>query len=555
MKSSEVKEGYERSPHRSLFYAIGLSKEDMQKPFIGVCDMYTDVVPGHIHLREIAEQVKFGIYEAGGIPFEFGSIAVCDGISMNHSGMNYSLPSRELIVDTIETMADAHQFDGLVIIPNCDKTVPAAMMAAGKLNIPTIIVSGGPMLAGKDKCRGDIDLITTFEGIGEKTDGKMSDEDFYRLEENACPTCGSCSGMFTANSMNCVAEALGMALEGNGTIPAVYSKRKELARRSGKEIIRLVKEDIKPCDIMTRDAFENAITLDMAMGGSTNTALHIPAIAYFAGVDISLDDFDRISKRTPDICKLSPSGKYHIEDLYQSGGVYGILDRLSEKNLVKTEAMTVSGKMIGEEIKGKCRGGIIRELDNPYSQTGGLTVLHGNLAPNGAVVKSIGVLPEMMDVELKARVFNSEEAAYEQILAKKIKPGDVIVIRYEGPKGGPGMKEMLSPTSALNGMGLDRSVGLITDGRFSGGSRGAAIGHVSPEAAQGGPIGLVEDGDIIKVDINRGILELKVTDEELEKRRKNYKMPKEAERKTRGYIKRYAAHVSSADKGAVYLED
>lgn len=552
MRSDQIKKGYERSPHRSLLKALGMTQDDMKKPFIGVCNMYNDLVPGHKHLRELAEEAKYGVYMEGGIPFEFPAIAVCDGIAMNHTGMNYSLPSRELIVDSIEIMTKAHQLDGLVIIPNCDKSVPAAMMAAAKLNIPTIIASGGPMLAGRMPGR-KVDLITTFEGVGAKANNTMSDEEFYELENSACPTCGSCSGMFTANSMNCIAEALGMALEGNGTIPAVYSSRKALARESGRAVMRLVEKDIKPRDIMTQEAFENAIAMDMALGCSTNTVLHIPAIAHEAGVDIDLETFDRISQITPALCKLSPSGKDHIEDLYASGGVYGVLDRLSEKGLIHLDAMTVSGRTMGEGIKGKCRDGVIRPIDNPYSETGGIAVLKGNLAPDGAVVKAVGVLPEMMQVELSARVFNSEEEAYKEILALNIKPGEAIIIRYEGPKGGPGMKEMLSPTSALNGIGLDNSVALITDGRFSGGSRGAAIGHVSPEAAQGGPIGLVENGDRIKVDIPGGVLELLVSDEELAARKAKYVNP--VDRQLKGYLKRYAQHVSSADEGACYLED
>lgn len=556
MNSDQIKKGYERSPHRSLLKALGLSNDDMNKAFVGVCNMYTDIVPGHTHLRELAEHVKFGIYEGGGFPFEFGSIAVCDGIAMNHSGMNYSLPSRELIVDMIETTTKAHKFDALVIIPNCDKTVPAAMMAAGKLNIPTVILSGGPMLAGDDPHRGKIDLITTFEGVGAKANDTMSDEEFNLLEDNACPTCGSCSGMFTANSMNCLAEALGLALDGNGTMPAVYSSRKAMAREAGRLVMELYKKDVKPRDILTKQAFENAITVDMALGGSTNTVLHIMAIAQSAGVeDINLDTFAEISDRTPAICKLAPSGKYHMEDLYRSGGVYGVMERLSEADLIHEECQTVNGHTIGENIKGTCKGGIIRPLDDPYTETGGISVLKGNLAPDGAVVKAIGVLPEMMQVELKARVFDSEEDAYEKILNLEIEPGEAIIIRYEGPQGGPGMKEMLSPTSALNGIGLDNSVALITDGRFSGGSRGAAIGHVSPEAKQGGPIAFVENGDLIRVDIPNGILEMDVSEEELEERRKNYKEPEKAERNLHGYLKRYSQHVSSADKGAIYLDD
>ncbi len=551
MLSDNVKKGLERAPHRSLFRALGLGDEDMKKPFIGVCNMFNEIVPGHVHLRELAQEVKYGVYMGGGIPFEFPSIAVCDGIAMNHSGMNYSLPSRELIVDTIEVMVKAHQFDGLVIIPNCDKSVPAALMAAGYLNIPTIICSGGPMLKGKKEDKG-LDLISNFEAIGSYAGGNITEQEMYEIECSSCPTCGSCSGMFTANSMNCVAEALGMALEGNGTVPAVYAKRKEIARRSGTQIMELVKQNLRPRDIMTKGSFENALAMDMALGGSTNTILHIPAIAANAGVDLNLDDFAAAAEKVPYLCKLSPSGADHIEDLYESGGVFGVLEELSKAGLVRTEAKTVSTKTIGEEIVGAKKPGVIRSLDNPYSATGGLKILRGNLAPDGAVVKAAGVLPSMMKVRLKARVFNGEEEAYRKILAKEIHPGEAIVIRYEGPKGGPGMKEMLSPTSALNGIGLDDSVALITDGRFSGGSRGAAIGHVSPEAALGGPIAYLLDGDVIHIDIEAGVLEWEISDEELEERKKEISLlPLKAKE---GYLKRYAENVTSGDKGARYRD-
>lgn len=549
MNSDNIKKGYERAPHRSLLKALGLGSDDMDKPFIGVCNMFNEIVPGHLHLRTLADEVKNGIYMEGGIPFEFPSIAVCDGIAMNHTGMNYSLPSRELIVDTIEVMVKAHCFDGLVIIPNCDKSVPAALMAAAKLNIPTIISSGGPMLSGKIPGR-DIDLVTSFESVGSLASNKMDGKMFELIEDSACPTCGSCSGMFTANTMNCMAEALGMALPGNGTVPAVYSKRRTLAREAGRQVMKLVKNDIKPRDVMTKEAFENAIAADMALGGSTNTVLHLPAIAREAEVYLNLSDFDFISQRTPNLCKLSPSGTHHIDELDASGGVMGVMDELSKAMLIHEDVLTVSLKSMGELSKGAKKPGIIKSVLSPYSKTGGIKILYGNMAPDGAVVKASAVLPEMMKRKLKARVFESEEEAYTKILNMEINPWEAIIIRYEGPKGGPGMKEMLSPTSALNGVGLDKDVCLITDGRFSGGSRGAAIGHVSPEAALDGPIGLVQDGDEISVDIENGSLELLVSKEELENRRKNYVPP--MPKLNTGYLKRYAQHVSSADTGACY---
>ena len=552
MNSDNIKKGIERSPHRSLIRALGVDENDMHKPFIGVCNMFNEIVPGHIHLREIAAEVKKGIYMEGGLPFEFPSIAVCDGIVMNHTGMNYSLPSRELIVDTIELMVKAHRFDGLVIIPNCDKTVPAALIAAAKLNIPTIIVSGGPMLKGKTPRR-DIDLISAFEAVGSVANKEMGMEEFEEIERSACPTCGSCSGMFTANSMNCITESLGMALEGNGTVPAVYSARKVLAKRTGQQIMKLVEKNIKPRDIMTLDSFHNALAMDMALGCSTNTVLHLLAIAEAAKVPLTLNNIDEMSKVTPNLCKLSPAGSYYIEDLYASGGIYAVLDQLSRKEgIINKDCQTVSLKPIGELIKGKYFGGIIRPIENPYSPVGGIKVLFGNLAPNGAVVKASAVLPEMMKVQLKARVFDNEDDAYKKILKLEIEPGDAIIIRYEGPKGGPGMREMLSPTSALNGMKLDTSVALITDGRFSGGSRGAAIGHVSPEAAQGGPIGIIEDGDTIIIDIPNGILKVDLTDEEIQKRLSNF-TPKT--KVVDGYLARYMEKVSSADKGACFIND
>ncbi|QQK08083.1 dihydroxy-acid dehydratase [Miniphocaeibacter halophilus] len=552
MNSDNIKKGMERSPHRSLLRALGVDERDMKKPFIGVCNMFNEIVPGHIHLRQITEEVKKGIYMEGGIPFEFPSIAVCDGIVMNHTGMNFSLPSRELIVDTIEVMVKAHKFDGLVIVPNCDKTVPAALIAAAKLNIPTIIVSGGPMLKGKTTKR-DVDLISSFEAVGSVANHQMDQEEFEEIERNACPTCGSCSGMFTANSMNCITESLGMALEGNGTIPAVYSARKVLAKRTGQQIMKLVEENIRPRDIMTLEAFENALAMDMALGCSTNTVLHLLAIAEAAKVPLTLNDIDEVSNITPNLCKLSPAGTDYIEDLYASGGIYAVLDQLSRKDgTINKNCKTVSLKTIGELIKDKYIGGVIRTIENPYSPVGGIKVLFGNLAPNGAVVKASGVLPEMMTAKLKARVFDSEEEAYKKILKLEIQPGDAIIIRYEGPKGGPGMREMLSPTSALNGMKLDTSVALITDGRFSGGSRGAAIGHVSPEAAQGGPIGVVQDGDTIIVDIPNGVLKVDLSDEEIENRLSKF-TPKTKD--VDGYLARYMEYVSSADKGACFIND
>ena len=518
MLSDNIKKGVERAPHRSLLRALGLDDEDFKKPFIGVCNMYNDIVPGHKHLREITEEVKKGILQAGGVPFEFPSIAVCDGIAMNHSGMDYSLPSRELIVDTIEVMVKAHKFDGLVIVPNCDKTVPAALMAAASLNVPTVIASGGPMLKGKtphkvgrkEEDLKSLDLITNFEGIGAYAMGEMDESELYEIECNSCPTCGSCSGMFTANSMNCIVEAMGMGMEYNGTAPAVYSSRRVLARQAGRQVMKLVEADVRPRDIMVKEAFENCLAIDMALGCSSNTVLH------------------------------------------ESGGIYGVMDELSKKGLINLDCQTVYLKPIGELIKGKYGGGVIRPIDNPYSPVGGIKVLFGNLAPKGAVVKAAGVLPEMMTATLKARVFNSEEEAYESILGGKINPGDAIIIRYAGPKGGPGMREMLSPTSALNGMKLDTSVALITDGRFSGGSRGAAIGHVAPEAALGGPIAAVEDGDIIEVDIPNGKLNVKLSDEEIEERMKTVVPVK---RELEGYLSRYVQHVATADKGACYRKE
>ena len=549
MYSNNVKSGYARTPHRSLLRSLGLDEGDFKKPFIGVCNTFNEIVPGHIHLRTLADEVKKGILMEGGIPFEFPGIAVCDGIAMNHEGMRYSLPSRELILESVEVMAKAHQFDGLVLIPNCDKTVPAMIMAACRINIPTIIVSGGPMLSGK---RGDedIDLVTGFEVVGKYSLDQCSEEEMLEVEENACPTCGSCSGMFTANSMNCITEALGISLRGNGTVPAVYSKRKTLARNSGRKIMSLVEKNILPRDIINEKSIKNALTLDMALGCSTNTVLHLTAIAREAHCPIDLKIIDEISSKTPNLCKLSPAGPYHIQELDEVGGIYAVLNELSKKNLINKDAMTVYEKPIGEMIKtvNKKSNKIIKDIDNPYSPTGGIKVLFGNLAKEGAVVKKSAVDEKMMNVTLNARVYDSEEDASSDIFAGKIQAGDVVIIRYEGPIGGPGMREMLTPTSALCGMGLDDKVCLITDGRFSGGSRGAAIGHVTPEAAEGGIIGIVQDGDKIHVDITNGELTLMLSDEEIENRMANF-TPKQPN--VSGYLKRYSMSVSSGAKGAV----
>ena len=551
MISDRVKKGYEKAPHRSLFKAMGYTNEELARPLIGVVNSQNEVVPGHIHLDTIAEAVKSGVRMAGGTPIEFPTIGVCDGIAMNHVGMNYSLASRELIADSIEAMAMAHGFDGLVLIPNCDKIVPAMLMAAARLNIPSIVISGGPMLAGK-RGKKDLDLNSVFEGVGAVSAGIMTEEELYEIEEDACRSCGSCAGMFTANSMNCLTEVLGMGLPGNGTIPAVFAERIRLAKKAGMQIMELVEKDIRPRDIMTEKAFENALTVDMALGCSTNSVLHLTAIAYEAGIEIDLDIINQVSMRTPNLCRLSPAGHHHIEDLYAAGGVQAVMKELSKKELINLDLMTVTGKTIRENIeKAKVLDyHVIRPIDKPYSETGGIAVLRGNLAPDGAVVKRAAVAPEMMVHEGPARVFNSEEEAFAAILGGKIQKGDVVVIRYEGPKGGPGMKEMLSPTSAIAGMGLDKDVALLTDGRFSGATRGASIGHISPEAMEGGPIALVEEGDIISINIPEGKLDVKVSHEELERRRANWKAP-EPKIKS-GYLARYSRLVSSADKGAIF---
>ena len=550
MISDRVKKGYEKAPHRSLFKAMGYTNEELALPLIGVVNSQNEVVPGHIHLDTIAAAVKSGIRMAGGTPIEFPSIGVCDGIAMNHVGMNYSLASRELIADSIEAMAMAHGFDGLVLIPNCDKIVPAMLMAAARLNIPSIVISGGPMLAGKKRGR-NLDLNSVFEGVGAVSAGMMTEEELYDIEEDACRSCGSCAGMFTANSMNCLTEVLGMGLPGNGTIPAVYAERIRLAKKAGMKILELVEKNIRPRDIMTEKAFQNALTVDMALGCSTNSVLHLTAIAHEAGVEMNLDIINEISMRTPNLCRLSPAGEHHIEDLYAAGGVQAVIKELSKRNLIDLDLMTVTGHKIRTNIENVqvLDYDVIRPIEDPYSETGGIAVLRGNLAPNGAVVKRSAVAPEMMVHEGPARVFDSEEDAFAAILGGKIKKGDVIVIRYEGPKGGPGMKEMLSPTSAIAGMGLDKDVALLTDGRFSGATRGASIGHISPEAMEGGPIAAVHEGDLISINIPEGVLDVKISDEELQSRMSRWNTPEPKIKK--GYLARYARMVSSADKGAI----
>ena len=551
MRSDCIKKGVERAPNRSLLFALGLTEEEMKRPLVGIVSSYNEIVPGHMNLDKITEAVKAGVRVAGGTPIMFPAIAVCDGIAMGHIGMKYSLVTRDLVADSTEAMVTAHQFDGLVMIPNCDKNVPGLLMAAARLNIPTIFCSGGPMLAGHLKDGRRTCLSHMFEAVGAYHAGTLDEEGVLDYEENACPSCGSCSGMYTANSMNCLTEAIGMALSGNGTIPAPYSARIRFAKETGMKIMELIEKDIKPRDIMTPQAFHNAETVDMALGCSTNTMLHLPAIAHEAGIEISFDMSNEISAKTPNLCHLAPAGDTFMEDLDRAGGVYAVMKELTKKNLLDTSVMTVTGKTMEENLQGVSNKDteIIRPVENPYSQSGGIAVLKGNLAPDGCVVKQSAVAPEMMKHEGPARVFNSEEEAIETIYAGGIKPGDVVVIRYEGPKGGPGMREMLNPTSAICGMGLGESVALITDGRFSGATRGAAIGHVSPEAAAGGNIALVEEGDIIAIDIKNCSIQLKVSDAELEERRKAWVCP-EPKVKT-GYLARYAKLVSSADKGAI----
>ena len=552
MRSDAVKTGIQQAPHRSLFHALGMTEEEMKRPLIGIVNSYNEVVPGHMNLDKITEAVKLGVAMAGGVPREFPAIAVCDGIAMGHVGMKYSLVTRDLIADSTECMAMAHQFDALVMIPNCDKNVPGLLMAAARLNIPTIFVSGGPMMAGHLKGR-KRSLSSMFEAVGEYTAGTMTAEEVREYEEKVCPTCGSCSGMYTANSMNCLTEALGMGLRGNGTIPAVYSERIRLAKMAGMQVMELLKKNIRPRDIMTEKAFMNALTVDMALGCSTNSMLHLPAIAHEAGVELNVDIANEVSARTPNLCHLAPAGPTYIEDLNEAGGVYAVMNELTKKNLLNLDCLTVTGKTVGENIAG-CENKdpeVIRPIEDPYSETGGLAMLKGNLAPDSGVVKRSAVVPEMMVHEGSARVFDCEEDAIAAILGGKIVAGDVVVIRYEGPKGGPGMREMLNPTSAIAGMGLGSSVALITDGRFSGASRGASIGHVSPEAAVGGPIALVEEGDIIKINIPECRLDLAVSDEELARRKAEWK-PREPKIKT-GYLARYASLVTSGNRGAVLI--
>ncbi len=551
MISDKIKKGVERTPNKSLLYALGYTDEELERPLVGVVCSHNEIVPGHMHLDKIAHAVKDGIRAAGGTPIMFPAIAVCDGIAMGHTGMKYSLVTRDLIADSTEAMVLAHQFDGLVMIPNCDKNVPGLLMAAARLNIPTIFCSGGPMLAGTLNDGRRTCLSHMFEAVGAYHAGKLDEEGVREYTENACPTCGSCSGMYTANSMNCLTEAIGMSLRGNGTIPAVWSARLRLAKHTGMKIMELIEKDIRPRDIMTEAAFRNAETVDMALGCSTNTMLHLPAIAHEAGIEIDLDESNAISAKTPNLCHLAPAGDAFMEDLERAGGVYAVMNELAKNGLLDTGLITATGKTIAENLQGVVNRNesIIRTCDDPFSPSGGIAVLKGNLAPDGCVVKQAAVAPEMMKHEGPARVFNSEEEAIEAIYNKKIVAGDVVVIRYEGPKGGPGMREMLNPTSAICGMGLGESVALITDGRFSGATRGASIGHVSPEAASGGNIALVEEGDLIAIDIPNCSIELKLSDEELVRRRAKWVCP-EPKVKT-GYLARYAKLVSSADKGAV----
>ena len=551
MRSDLMKKGLERAPHRSLFKAMGYTDEEISRPLIGVANSANQIVPGHVHLDMIVDDVKAGIRMAGGTPIEFSTIGVCDGIAMGHAGMKYSLVSRELIADSVEIMATAHPFDGLVLVPNCDKIVPGMLMAALRLNIPSIFISGGPMMAGSTAGK-TVDLISVFEGVGKVKSGSMTEEELKLLEDCACPGCGSCSGMFTANSMNCVTEALGLGLPGNGAVPAVHAARRRLAKSAGMKIMNLVMKGILPRDIATLDAFKNAIAVDMALGCSTNTVLHIPAIAHEAGIDVDLALFNEISEKTPNICHLSPAGPHHLEDLDMAGGIQGVMMEISKLGVIHPESMTVTGKTVGENLKGvKIENReVIRSVEDPYSSIGGIAILKGNLAPDGAVVKQSAVAPDMLINEGPARVFESEEESIEAILGGQIHPGDIVVIRYEGPKGGPGMREMLSPTSAIAGMGLDNSVALITDGRFSGGTRGAAIGHISPEAAEGGPIGLVKEGDIILIDIPEKKITLKVGNEEIDGRKRNFNPRPPAI--TSGCLARYARLVTSASTGAIF---
>ncbi len=550
MKSDSVKKGMQTAPQRSLFNALGMTKEELEKPLVGIVSSYNEIVPGHMNIDKIVEAVKLGVAMAGGTPIVFPAIAVCDGIAMGHVGMKYSLVTRDLIADSTECMALAHAFDALVMVPNCDKNVPGLLMAAARVNVPTVFVSGGPMLAGHVQGK-KTSLSSMFEAVGAHAAGKMTEEEVDDFVSHACPTCGSCSGMYTANSMNCLTEAIGMGLKGNGTIPAVYSERIQLAKHAGMKVMELYEKNIRPRDIMTEKAFMNALTVDMALGCSTNSMLHLPAIAHEAGVDLNLDEANAISAKTPNLCHLAPAGHTYIEDLYEAGGVYAVMNELNKKGLLHTDLITATGKTVGENIEGCINKNpeVIRPVENPYSETGGIAVLKGNLAPDSAVVKRSAVVEEMLVHEGPARVFDCEEDAIDAIKNGKIVAGDVVVIRYEGPKGGPGMREMLNPTSAIAGMGLGSSVALITDGRFSGASRGASIGHVSPEAAVGGPIALVEEGDQIRIDIPANKLELAVSDEVLAERRKNWQ-PREP-KITTGYLARYANLVTSGNTGAI----
>ncbi|MFH1489154.1 MAG: dihydroxy-acid dehydratase [Pseudomonadota bacterium] len=554
MRSDSVRKGIDRAPHRSLFKAMGYTDREMERPLIGIAGSENTIIPGHIHLGRIVDAVKAGIYMAGGLPVTFSTIGVCDGIAMNHRGMKYSLGSRELIADSIEVMAVAHAFDALVLVPNCDKIVPGMLMAAARLNIPAIVISGGPMLAGRnpEKPEQKIDLITVFESVGAVHAGKMTREALSAIEDEACPTCGSCAGMFTANSMNCLTEAIGMALPGNGTIPAVMASRIRLAKETGFQIFDLLRQEITPGKIMTQEAFNNALTVDMALGCSTNTVLHLSAIAREAGIPFELKRINEISERTPNLCSLSPSGKDHLEDLNRAGGVGAVMKVLSDGGLIHGECMTATGRTVADNVNRTAvkNFDVIRTLDNPYRKQGGLAVLYGNITPGGSVVKQSAVLEEMLAHKGPARVFDSEEEATEAIMGGKIQKGEVLVIRYEGPKGGPGMREMLTPTSAIAGMGLDAHVALITDGRFSGGTRGASIGHVSPEAMEGGPIALIKDGDIIEIDIPNKRLDVRLTDAELQERLSVWKPP--APKITSGYMHRYSKGVSSASEGAIF---
>ena len=550
MRSENVKKGMQQAPHRSLFNALGFTEEEMKKPMVGIVSSYNEIVPGHMNLDKIVNAVKLGVAEAGGVPVVFPAIAVCDGIAMGHIGMKYSLVTRDLIADSTECMALAHQFDALVMVPNCDKNVPGLLMAAARINVPTVFVSGGPMLAGHVKGQ-KRSLSSMFEAVGANAAGTMTEEEVREFEEKVCPTCGSCSGMYTANSMNCLTEALGMGLRGNGTIPAVYSERIKLAKHAGMAVMEMLKKDIRPRDIMTKDAILNALTVDMALGCSTNSMLHLPAIAHEIGFDFDISFANPISEKTPNLCHLAPAGPTYMEDLNEAGGVYAVMKELADIGLLNLDCMTVTGKTVGENIKDAVNKNeeVIRPVSNPYSKTGGLAVLKGNLAPDGSVVKRSAVVEEMMVHEGPARVFDCEEDAIDAIKSGKIVKGDVVVIRYEGPKGGPGMREMLNPTSAIAGMGLGSSVALITDGRFSGASRGASIGHVSPEAAVGGPIALVKEGDIIKIDIPAMTLDVDVSDEEMEQRRKEW-VPREP-KVTTGYLSRYRELVTSGNRGAI----